>query len=161
MISTSARVASRPGTSPARALGFRDRPLGAKLATFPLAIPQPDEEQTMHFQVRTDNHIENSEALTSRIRDEVEGALTPRYTDRIRRVEVYLQDVNGHKGGLDTRCSIEISLAGHQPVAAAELAAGLDEAVAGAVDKVLRVLDHTIGKMEDRGGKVSMSGEGT
>jgi len=47
----------------------------------------------MHFQVRTDNHIKNSEDLTDRIRDEVEGALAPQYADRIRRVEVYLQDM--------------------------------------------------------------------
>jgi len=114
----------------------------------------------MHFQVRTDNHIKNSEGLTDRIRDEVEAALTPRYTDQIRRVEVYLQDMNSHKGGVDTRCSIEISLAGHQPVAAAAVAEDVDGAVTGAVDKVLRVLEHVIGKIQDRGGRVSMSGDG-
>src|SRR6476659_796065 len=71
----------------------------------------------MHFQVRTDNHIENSEALIDGIRGEVENALMERFADRIRRVEVYLQDMNSHKSGIDTRCSIEISLKGHQPVA--------------------------------------------
>ncbi len=86
----------------------------------------------MHFQVRTDNHIENSEDLTDRIRDEVEGALSPRFTDRVRRVEVYLQDMNGHKKGVDTRCSIEVSLAGHQPVAVDDRATSIDDAVRGA-----------------------------
>lgn len=115
----------------------------------------------MHFQVRTDNHIENSEALIQSIRDEVEGVLSPRYADRIRRVEVYLQDMNSHKGGIDTRCSIEVSLAGHQPVAVDERAAGVDDAVGGAVDKMVRALDHLIGRLEDRSGRVSMSGEET
>jgi len=115
----------------------------------------------MHFQVRTDNHIKNSEELNDSIRDEVEAALTPRFTDRIRRVEVYLQDMNSHKKGVDTRCSIEVSLAGHQPVAVDHTATSVDDAVSGAVDKVTRALDHMIGRLEDKGGRVSMSGEQT
>ncbi len=116
----------------------------------------------MHFQLRTDNHIKNSEELADQVRDEVEAALTHRHAGQVRRVEVYLQDVNAGKGGKDDiRCSIEVSLAGHQPVAAHGSAHGLDEAVSGAVEKVSRVLDHTFGKLDDRGGKVSMSGEVT
>ena len=115
----------------------------------------------MHFQVRTDNHIDNNEELQDRIRAEVEGALDPRFTDRIRRVEVYLQDMNSHKRGIDTRCCIEVSLAGHQPVAVDDRAADLDEAVSGAVDKLLRALDRTLGRLDDRDGRVSMSGEET
>jgi ribosome-associated translation inhibitor RaiA len=116
---------------------------------------------TVHFQVRTDNHIENSEELTSSIRAEVEGALSDRFLDRIRRIEVYLQDMNAHKGGVDTRCSIEVSLAGHQPVAVDDRATGVDEAVSGAIDKMMHVLDRTLGRIEDRNGRVSMSGEET
>ncbi len=115
----------------------------------------------MHFQVRTDNHIENSEGLISSIQAEVEGALSDRFMDRIRRVEVYLQDMNAHKGGVDTRCSIEVSLAGHQPVAVEERATGIDEAVSGAIDKMIHVLDKTFGRLNDRNGRVSMSGEDT
>src|SRR3954464_5332799 len=83
----------------------------------------------MHFQVRTDNHIENSEALIDGIRGEIENALMERFADRIRRVEAYLQDMNSHKSGIDTRCSIEISLKGPQPVAVQDKAASVDEAV--------------------------------
>jgi hypothetical protein len=116
---------------------------------------------TVHFQVRTDNHIENSEELASSIRAEVDGALSDRFLDRIRRIEVYLQDMNAHKGGVDTRCSIEVSLAGHPPVAVDERATGVGEAVSGAIDKMMNVLDRTLGKLEDRSGRVSMSGEDT
>jgi len=115
----------------------------------------------MHFQVRTDNHIENSETLIESIRDEIEAALTPRFSDRIRRVEVYLQDMNSHKRGIDTRCSIEISLAGHQPVAVDDRATSVENAVTGALNKVIRALDHLIGRLGDRAGRVSMSGEET
>jgi len=113
----------------------------------------------MHFQVRTDNHIENSEALIDGIRGEVENALMERFADRIRRVEVYLQDMNSHKSGIDTRCSIEISLKGHQPVAVQDKAASVEEAVSGAIDKVVQALDRTIGRLEDKAGRVSMSGD--
>jgi ribosome-associated translation inhibitor RaiA len=119
------------------------------------------EEALVHFQVRTDNHIENYQELLDRIRAEVEGALDPRFTDRIWRVEVYFQYMNSHKRGVDTRCCIEVSLAGHQPVAVDDRAADIDEAVSGAVDKLLRALDRTLGRLDDRDDRVSMSGEQT
>ena len=115
----------------------------------------------MQFQVRTDNHLHAGEELTEKIRNEVEGALADRYHGQIRRVEVYLADLNGHKHGVDKRCSIEVSLAGHSPVAAEHKSASVDDAVTGAVDKVLRGLEHTMGRLRDKGGRVSMSGEET
>lgn len=114
----------------------------------------------MLFQLRTDNHIPNSEALSEQIRAEVEWALQQRYADQLRRIEVYLQDVNSHKSGIDTRCAIEAHLAGMQPLAVENRGADVDTAVSGAVDKLLRVLENRIGRLEDRGGNVSMSGEG-
>src|SRR4051794_25320123 len=80
---------------------------GARVA---IAMSRPHGETTMLFQLRTDNHIPNSEDLAASVRADVEGALTRRYADRLRRIEVYLQDVNGHKGGVDTRCAIEAHL---------------------------------------------------
>jgi hypothetical protein len=115
----------------------------------------------MLFQLRTDNHIANSEELTTRIQAEVESALHPRFTDRLRRVEVYIQDTNGHKGGIDKRCAIEAHPAGLQAIAVDDRAAGIDEAVSGAVAKLLHALDHRLGRIEDRNGRVSMSGEPT
>jgi len=115
----------------------------------------------MHFQVRTDNHIDNSVELTDHIRDEVEGAFSPRFSGRIRRVEVYLQDVNANKNGVDIRCSIEVSLAGHQPVAVDDRATTIDDAVRGAVDKAIRALEHMLDRLHDRSGRISMSGEET
>src|SRR5947209_18481532 len=113
----------------------------------------------MLFQLRTDNHIKNREELAESIRTDLESALTPQYSDRLRRVEVYLQDQNSHKGGNDIRCAIELHLAGHQPVVATNEAANIDDAVSGATDKLLHALEHTLGKLKDRGGRASMSGE--
>ena|SRR5438067_2114158 len=115
----------------------------------------------MHFQVRTDNHIENSDALAARLRGEVEGALHGQYGDRLRRVEIYLQDVNSHKGGTDKRCSIEAHLAGLEPVVVHEIAPDVDAAVDAAVDKLSRAMEKKVDRLGDRNGRTSMSGEPT
>src|SRR5262245_65814912 len=94
-------------------------------------MASPRRNRAMHFQLRTDNHVTSSEKLTERVRAEVEAAIAPRFSDRLHRIEVYLQDLNAHKGGIDTRCAIEAHLAGHQPVAVSAEAAGLDEAEIG------------------------------
>jgi hypothetical protein len=113
----------------------------------------------MLFQLRTDNHIKNSEGLSEGVRAEVEAALTSHVGGRLRRVEVYLQDVNSHKGGLDARCAIEAHLAGYPPVAVNERAAHVGQAVTGAVDKLVRALEHRLGRIEGRAGHASASGE--
>jgi hypothetical protein len=115
----------------------------------------------MYFQLHTDNHIKNNEELASRVRAEVEGAIAQRFSGRLQRVEVYLRDVNAHKGGVDKRCSIEAHLAGLQPVAVHADAASIEESVSGAAEKLTRALEHTLGRLADRGGRVSMSGEET
>jgi hypothetical protein len=115
----------------------------------------------MLIQVRTDNHIRNSQALMDDVRTEVENAVRRRYAERLQRVEVYLQDVNSHKRGVDTRCAIEAHLAGYQPVAVDATAASVDDAVNAALEMMLRAIEHRLGRLEDRGGRVSMSGQET
>jgi len=115
----------------------------------------------MYFQVRTDNHIENSEALADGLRAEIESALFPQFEERIRRVEVYFQDMNSHKKGTDTRCAIEVSLAGDQPIGVSNGARSLDGAGSGAIEKLAKTLDRTLDRLEDRQGRVSLSGDPT
>ena len=115
----------------------------------------------MLVQVRTDNHIENSLALEERVRAEVEGTFGQRYGAQLRRVEVYLQDMNSHKGGVAMQCSIEAHLAGMQPIAVNSNAATVDDALNDAVDKLAKTLEHRLGRLADRGGRVSMSGNET
>jgi len=115
----------------------------------------------MHFQLRTDNHIDNSEGLAEFVRATVEAALTERHNGRLRRLEVYLQDVNAHKGGVDKRCSVEAHLSGHQPVVAHADAAEIEEAVRSAAERLDRALEHVLGRLADKGGRTSASGEST
>lgn len=104
----------------------------------------------MHVQIRTDNHITNTERLSEWVASEVESAVAGRYNGRLHRVDVHLRDENAHKGGLDKRCSIEAHLSGHQPIAVQGEGADLDAAVMSAVRKLTRSIEHTLGRIDDR-----------
>ena len=113
----------------------------------------------MHFQLRTDNHITNSDELSASVRADVDASLVARLGERLRRVEVYLEDTNAGKGGIDVRCTVEAHLAGMPALAAENRASDLEEAVEGAIDKLLRVVEHRVGRIDDRAGHTSAAGE--
>lgn len=104
----------------------------------------------MQVQVNTGNNITGSEELSSRVQGVVKDTLG-RFGDRITRVEVHLNDVNGPKpGDDDNRCMMEARLEGLQPISVTDQAATLDQAVSGAAKKLQRSLDSTLGKLSDR-----------
>ncbi len=104
----------------------------------------------MQIQINTDRTIEGHEALADQIRDVVETALN-RVSDHITRVEVHLSDENGDKGGAnDKRCMLEARLEGRQPIAVTHQAAILEQAVDGAADKLVRLIESTLGRRHDR-----------
>jgi ribosome-associated translation inhibitor RaiA len=125
-------------------------------------VSQDERTEMTHFQVRTDNHLPNTEAQAERIRGEVEQVLSPKYIDRVQRAEVYLQDVNSDKKpGVDIRCAIELHLAGHQPIAVDSHAGDIDSAVTATLDKLASALEKRLGRIDDRGERISMSGQPT
>jgi DNA-directed RNA polymerase specialized sigma24 family protein len=101
----------------------------------------------MQIQVNTDSHIEGSARLTDEVEMIVQQALA-RYGDRITRVEVFLTDENSsHKfGDSDKRCVIEARLGGLRPVTVSHQGSSLDQAVAGATDKLEKTLKRTLGR---------------
>jgi ribosome-associated translation inhibitor RaiA len=102
--------------------------------------------RTLQVQINTDRNIEGKEALTAQVSGVVEAALS-RFSDHITRVEVHLTDENADKSGqYDNRCLIEARLEGRQPVAVTHTAASLDQAVAGAADKLARMIESTLGR---------------
>jgi len=104
----------------------------------------------MQIQVNTDHTIEGHEALADQIRDVVETALN-RVSDHITRVEVHLTDENGDKGGAhDKRCMLEVRLEGRQPIAVTQHSATLEQAVDGAADKLVRLIESTVRRRHDR-----------
>lgn len=102
----------------------------------------------MHIEVRTDSHIQGREALVVRVNATVEAALG-RYREKISRVEVHLRDENGPKsGGDDIRCAMEARLDGHKPSGVTHNASEIDDAVSGAAQKLQRVIESTLGRIE-------------
>ena len=104
----------------------------------------------MKILVSTDNHIDGSDSLSSRIEAIVEDTLS-RFADRVTRVEVHLSDeTSAAKGGEDKRCLLEVRLAGMQPVSVSNLSDSLLESVSGAARKAETLLDRTLGKRSGR-----------
>ncbi|MGE6793108.1 HPF/RaiA family ribosome-associated protein [Pseudomonas guineae] len=101
----------------------------------------------MKIQINTDNHIDGNEALAAKLRATLEHSLE-HFSDHVTRLEVHLSDENGDKSGQnDQRCMLEARLEGRQPVAVTETAATLEQAVHGAAQKMVHLLESTLGRL--------------
>ena len=105
----------------------------------------------MIIQVNTDSNIEGNKDVAQQIKAEVENGLE-HFSEKITRVEVHLSDENSDKksGTKDMRCLLEARLAGLKPATVSHTAATLEQAVEGAVDKLKRSLDSTLGRLGER-----------
>ena len=100
----------------------------------------------MKIQVNTDANVDGHERLVAHVSATIEHALA-RFKDQVTRVEVHLSDENAAKTGpQDQRCLLEARLEGRQPVAVTVYAATQEQAVNGAVQKMQRLLDSTLGR---------------
>jgi len=113
----------------------------------------------MLVRVTTDNHIRGGEELTREVETSLDAALR-RFAPQVTRVEVHLSDVNGHKGGdADKKCTLEARLAGLQPVAATANAGTVEQAMNGALDKLVSLLDHKLGRLHEKKGHSAFGDE--
>ena len=88
-----------------------------------------------------------TEAIESRVRTQLSGALGHR-AERLTRVEVHLGDHNGAKqGGLDKRCMLEARPVGLDPVAVTSEGDDLYATIDDAASKLKRALDTRFGKL--------------
>ena len=100
----------------------------------------------MQIQINTDHNIEGHEALATQVRGVVESALR-HISEHITRVEVHLSDESSHKSTQnDKRCMMEARLEGRQPIAVTHQADTLDQAVDGATEKLVRLIESTLGR---------------
>jgi len=100
----------------------------------------------LQIQINTDDNVEGRYDLTAGIEALLREALS-RFASQITRVEVHLSDENAQKGGIDDkRCMIEVRPAGQSPLAVTHTAATLDEACAGAAQKIQRKLASAFGR---------------
>lgn len=114
----------------------------------------------MQVQVSTNSSVEGSEQLASEIESTVSSTLS-RFADQITRVEVHLADENADKSrGGDKHCTMEARVAGQQPVAVSHNADSLQEAYAGAADKLSNLLTSKLGKLDRHKGNQPMGGPG-
>ena len=102
----------------------------------------------MQVQVNTSNGVENKDTLERWASDYLNDALG-RFTQDITRVEVQLRDVNaGKKGPDEKRCMLEARINGREPIAATHHAPSQDEAFRGATQRLIHLLEHTLGKLD-------------
>lgn len=107
----------------------------------------------MQIEVRTDNTIEGHDKLAAHVTSVVEGALE-RFSGRITRVEVHLNDVTGQKiGHHDTRCVMQVRIGGRPPIAVTTQESSLDEAVDGAAGKLKRLIESTFSRESSLAGQ--------
>jgi ribosome-associated translation inhibitor RaiA len=107
----------------------------------------------MQVQVHTDDKIQGGESLARWVQEECVARLE-RFRDQLTRVEVFLTDVDAGKSGAnDKRCRIEARAAGRDPVAVTADADKVADAFTGAIDKLLRAIDHDLGRAKDRNGR--------
>ena len=99
----------------------------------------------------TGHNIEAHEGLSAWVIGSVESALS-RISAGITRVEIHLSDENSDKkvGHGTMRCVLEARLEGHQPVAVTHQAATLDDAVDGAADQLVKLIENTLGRLHEQ-----------
>lgn len=104
----------------------------------------------MQVLVRTDHNLSSGD-----LQKYVESAVTAavdRFAHQVTRVEAHLGDSNSRSksGADDIRCMLEARVSGIKPVAVTHQAESVHLAVDGAADKLLKALESTLGKLDDR-----------
>ncbi len=100
----------------------------------------------MQIQINADHHLDSSEARDQWARSVVESALG-HLAQHVTRVEVHFSDENAGLGGTpDKRCLMEARLNGRSPIAVIQHAESLDAAVNGASHKLVRAIEHELGR---------------
>jgi ribosome-associated translation inhibitor RaiA len=103
----------------------------------------------MQIQINTDRNIHGYESLAATVRASVEAALK-HFSEHITRVEVHLGDENAGKHGRDDkRCMMEVRLERRQPVAVTHYAETVVQAIDGAADKMVHLLEHALGRLHN------------
>lgn len=112
----------------------------------------------MQVQVHTDDKVQGGESLNTWVETEIKDKLA-RFSEHITRIEAHLSDASGTRvGAADKHCTLEARLAGHAPLAVNHEAAKVADAMHGALDKLARKLDHTLGRARDAHGRDTVRG---
>ncbi|WP_299789393.1 HPF/RaiA family ribosome-associated protein [uncultured Shewanella sp.] len=101
----------------------------------------------MQIQINTDKNISGKGALAQSVEDILRSDLS-HFSEQITRIEVHLSDENSlaKSGVTDKRCLLEVRLAGERPIAISEQAETVEEAVAGASQQMINLLETELDK---------------
>jgi len=114
----------------------------------------------MQIHLNTDSHVQGHEGMERWAEGELRDKLA-RFADRITRIDVHLSDASPTRVGVtDKRCTLEARLAGRKPMAASHDAAKVADALSGAIERLLRVLDADAGRQRDAHGRDTIRGSG-
>lgn len=101
----------------------------------------------MQIQINTTNDVEGRAALLSHAEDQVRQRLS-RFESRLTRIEMHLGDENGARNTAgDKRCVLEARPTGLAPVTVTDHGNTLEEAMSGALKKIVNSLETTFGKL--------------
>lgn len=103
----------------------------------------------MQIQMNAAQGVSMSPALEEHIKKQLQS-VERRFGERLTRIEVYLTDVNGPKGGLNKQCKLEARPRGGDPLMAELLHEDAYDAVTGAVKRLGSVLGNYFGKLDRR-----------
>lgn len=115
----------------------------------------------MKIIINSDKNVEVTEAVENEI-SSIVGAALDRFESRLTRVEVHLSDASaGRTTGDDIQCQLEARPEGLQPESTSGAADTREDALRGAVEKMISRLDTVFGKLDHRKGADPMGGEAT
>ena len=104
----------------------------------------------MNIQISTGHNTQGNEVLITKFSRTIKSALI-RMSDQITIVEVHLKDKDGDKKGKnDKRCMIEAHIEGRQPIVVTERADNLNQALDGAIDKLISMMESILGRQHDQ-----------
>lgn len=104
----------------------------------------------MTIQFNTGNNITGGKEQSAPLIALLSDGLS-RYKAQITRLEVHLSDEDGNKDGQnDKRCMIEARPEGQQPIVVTSEANTNEQAVEGAIDKLMASLETVLGRKNSR-----------
>jgi ribosome-associated translation inhibitor RaiA len=113
----------------------------------------------MNIQINTGHNIQGNEALIAKFSSTIKSALI-RMSDHITKVEVHLKDEDGDKKGKnDKRCMIEAHLEGRQPIVVTENANNLNQALDGAIHKLISMIESIRGRQRNQRNHITEQSE--
>jgi ribosome-associated translation inhibitor RaiA len=108
----------------------------------------PTQTKAMQIEVSTDKNISGNETFAHHVEQILNETLS-RFSDQITRVQVHLSDENSasKSGTRDMRCLLEVRLAGRDPSSVSEQAFTMEQAIHGAAQKMVHLLDSELGRL--------------